>query len=233
MLEPMKKTRLYEGIIKQLLDLIKSGELKPGDKLPTERDLAIQLNVSRTAIREALRTMEMMGFISSKVGAGTYIKKITMDNVIEPFSGILSQDKKLIIELIDVRMLLESEVVKLAAEKINDEKIAAIENSLKLMEEEIREGGIGLKGDNAFHNALAEAAENTALSKILSMCGDLLSSTREATLKIPGQPVKTIQDHRQIFEAVRAGDKKNAVIFMKEHLTKAHKNLIKQKNYVI
>ncbi len=233
MLEPMKKTRLYEGIIKQLLDLIKSGELKPGDKLPTERELAIQLNVSRTAIREALRTMEMMGFISSKVGAGTYIKKITMDNVIEPFSGILSQDKKLIIELIDVRMLLESEVVKLAAEKINDGKIAAIENSLKLMEEEIREGGIGLKGDNAFHNALAEAAENTALSKILSMCGDLLSSTREATLKIPGQPVKTIQDHRQIFEAVRVGDKKNAVIFMKEHLTKAHKNLIKQKNYVI
>lgn len=227
MLEPLKKTRLYEEIIKQLQELIRKGDLKPGDKLPPERELAVQLNVSRTAIREALRSLEMMGFINSKVGGGTYIRQVTLDNVILPFSSILSQDKKLMMELIEVRMLLESEIAKLAARRINKDKVAAIEDSLKLMEKEIAEGKIGLRGDNAFHDALALAAENSAMSKILNMCGDLLSSTREATLKIPGQPAKTIMDHKAIFQAVRDGDEMKAEERMKEHLEKAHRNLEK------
>jgi GntR family transcriptional repressor for pyruvate dehydrogenase complex len=231
MLVPLKKARLYEEIIKQLLELIRKGDLKPGDRLSPERELAIQLNVSRTAIREALRSMEMMGFIDSKVGGGTFIRQVTLDNIIEPFSGLLSQDKKLMMELIEVRMLLETEIAKLAATRINEEKAFAIEESIKIMEKEISEGGIGLKGDNAFHDSLSKASENAAMGKILNMCGDLLSSTREATLRIPGQPLKSIDDHRKIFEAVKSGDEKKAGAFMKEHLTKAYKNL--QQSYTV
>lgn len=143
MLEPLKKTRLYEEIIKQLIELIKKGTLKPGDKLPPERELAAQLNVSRTAIREALRSLETMGFIESRVGGGTFIKEITLDNVIDPFSTFLAQDKKLIVELIDVRLLLEVEMARLAALEINDEKVAMIEKSLNLMDEEIKKGQMG------------------------------------------------------------------------------------------
>lgn len=227
MLEPLKKTRLYEEIIKQIQELIRTGELKPGQRLPPERELALQLNVSRTAIREALRSLEMMGFIDSKVGGGTYIKQVTIDNIIEPFSRILSQDKKLMIELIDVRLLLEVELVKLAARLIDKAKADVIENALKSMEEEIKEGSIGLNGDNSFHDAIALAAENSAMSKILGMCGDLLSDTREATLRIPGQPKKSIKDHRKIFEAIKNGDEIKAAYFMKEHLEKAHNNLEK------
>lgn len=227
MLEPLKKTRLYEEIIKQIQELVRTGELKPGQRLPPERELALQLNVSRTAIREALRSLEMMGFIDSKVGEGTYIRQVTMENVIKPFSRILSQDKKLMIELIDVRLLLEVEISKLAAMQLDKIKIDAIENALKLMENEIADGGIGLKGDNAFHDAIAMASGNSAMSKILGMCGDLLSNTREATLRIPGQPEKTIEDHRKIFEAIKSGDEKKAAFHMKEHLKKAHKNLEK------
>jgi GntR family transcriptional repressor for pyruvate dehydrogenase complex len=225
MLEPLKKTRLYEEIIKQLQELIRKGELKPGDKLPPERELAVQLNVSRTAIREALRSMEMMGYIESKVGGGTFIRQVTLDNVIEPFSGILSQNKKLMMELIEVRMLLETEIAKLAARRIDNRKITVVEETLKLMKKEVSEGGIGLEGDNAFHNALAMAADNLAMSKILNMCEDLLSSTRESTLKIPDQPQKSIDDHSKILEAVKNGDEKKAGMLMKEHLVKAYKNL--------
>lgn len=228
MLEPLKKTRLYEEIVKQLQELIRKGDLKPGDKLPPERELATQLNVSRTAIREALRSLELMGFIESKVGGGTFVKKVTLDNIIDPFSTILSQDKKLIMELIEVRMLLEAEIAKLAARRINDEKAALLEKAIELMEKEVAEGGIGLEGENAFHNTLAEAADNSAMMKILNMCGDLLSSTREATLKIPGQPQKSIIDHRKIYEAVRNGDERKAKALMKEHLVKAYKNLESQ-----
>jgi GntR family transcriptional repressor for pyruvate dehydrogenase complex len=225
MYEPLKKTRLYEEIVKQLLDLINKGELKPGDRLPPERELAVQLNVSRTAIREALRAMELMGFIDSKVGGGTFIRQVTIDNVIDPFTILLAQDKKLILELIEVRQFLEKELAKFAALRIDDQKAAEIQTALDLMKSEIDKGEIGIAGDNAFHDAIAKAAGNTAMARILDMCGDLLSYTRQATLLIPGQPQKSLEDHQGIFEAIRAKDDKTASRLMVEHLMKAQKNL--------
>jgi len=230
MLEPLKKTRLYEEIVKQLVELIKQGKLQPGDKLPSERQLAEDLQVSRTAIREALRSMESMGYIESKVGGGTFIKSISLTNVLAPFSAMLSQDDKLIKELLEVRQLLESEIAGLAAKRITNQKIEKIEKPLIEMEEEIARGENGLKGENGFHSALAEAAENSAMSKILEMCGELLSRSRESTLRIEGQPSKSLQDHREIFEAVKSGDREKASQLMKNHLIKAQDNFEKYYN---
>ena len=91
MLEPLVKTRLYEEIVKQIINRIKSGELKPGDKLPTERELASQLKVSRTAIREALRSLEVMGVIDSKVGSGTFVKEMSLDSLMDPLQAYLKK----------------------------------------------------------------------------------------------------------------------------------------------
>ena len=225
MLEPVKKTRLYEDIVKQLISLINSGSLKPGDRLAPERDLAIELNVSRTAIREALRALELMGFIDSRVGGGTFIRQITLDNVIDPFSSLLAQDKKLILELIEVRQLLETEIAKLAAKRITPEGIAEIKESIDLMEREIAAGGIGINGDNAFHEMLAKAAANSAMEKILNMCRDLLSYSRQASLEIAGQPEKSLRDHIAIYNAICDKDEKLAGKLMKVHLIKAQKNI--------
>ena len=225
MLEPVKKTRLYEDIVKQLISLINSGSLKPGDRLSPERELATELNVSRTAIREALRALELMGFIDSRVGGGTFIRQITLDNVIDPFTILLAQDKKLVLELIEVRQLLETEIAKLAARRITSQKIAEIKESIDLMENEIAGGGIGIDGDNAFHESLAKAAANSAMEKILNMCGDLLSYSRRATLEIPGQPEKSLEDHIEIYSAICSKDEKLAEKLMKNHLVKAQKNL--------
>ena len=225
MLEPPKKTRLYENIIEQLIALIKEGTLKPGDKLPAERKLAEDLGVSRTAIREALRSLETMGYLSSKVGGGTYINKITLNNVMSPFSTMLSQNKKLIVELLEVRMLLETEITRLAAKRITPFKIKNIQKTLDDMRVEINAGRTGIAYENGFHNALAVASENEAMKLILDMCGDLLSQTRQATLDIPGQPQKSLADHERIFEAVRQGDAELAAKRMKQHLIDAQKNL--------
>ncbi|MGI6161419.1 MAG: FadR/GntR family transcriptional regulator [Christensenellales bacterium] len=227
MLEPLKKTRLYEEIIKQLMELIKNGSLKPGDRLPPERQLAEQLNVSRTAIREALRSLETMGLIESKVGGGTFVKAITLDNIIDPFSAMLMQDKTLIRELIEVRRLLEGEIARLAANRVTDEKVEHISQAIEAMKKDIESGGTGLTGENEFHNALAMASENGAMIKILAMCRELLSKTREATLSIPGQPEKSISDHQAILNAVKCGDGDKAKYLMKVHLNKAIKNLEK------
>ena len=229
MLEPPKKTRLYENIIDQLIALIKDGTLKPGDKLPPERKLAEDLNVSRTAIREALRSLETMGYISSKVGGGTYINAITLGNVMNPFSAVLSQNKKLIVELLEVRMLLETEIARLAALRITPAKIQTLQKAVEAMRVEVAAGRNGLDADNEFHNALAIASENEALKLILDMCGDLLAQTREATLNIEGQPEITLKDHEQIFEAVRKGDSMLAARRMKQHLSDAQRNLAKSR----
>ena len=227
MLEPPKKTRLYENIIEQLVTLIRDGTLKPGDKLPPERKLAEELKVSRTAIREALRSLETMGYISSKVGGGTYINELTLQNVMSPFSSLLSQNKKLIIELIQVRMLLETEIARLAAKHITPSKIKQIQKTIDDMRVEIDEGKNGVHADNAFHNVLAVASENQALKIILDMCGDLLSQTREATLNIVGQPEITLKDHMHIFDAIRKGESDLAANRMKQHLLNAQRNLTK------
>ncbi len=223
MLEPPKKTRLYENIIGQLLALIKDGTLKPGDKLPPERKLAEDLNVSRTAIREALRSLESMGYISSKVGGGTYINKITLGNVMNPFSAVLSQNKKLIAELFEVRMLLETEIARLAALHITPQKIQALQRALDAMRSDVEAGGSGVDGDNAFHSVLAAASENEAMKLILDMCGDLLASARATTLSIEGRPRLTLQEHEQIFDAVRKGDGTLAAKRMKQHIADAQR----------
>ena len=225
MLEPPKKTRLYENIIEQLIALINEGTLKPGDKLPSERKLAEDLGVSRTAIREALRSLETMGYLSSKVGGGTYINRITLGNVMSPFSTMLSQNKKLIVELLEVRMLLETEIARLAAKRITPFKIKNIQATIDNMRAEIEAGNTGIEYENGFHNALAIASENEAMKLILDMCGNLLSQTRQATLSIPGQPQRSLADHERIFEAVRQGDAKLAASRMKQHLIDAQRNL--------
>jgi GntR family transcriptional regulator, transcriptional repressor for pyruvate dehydrogenase complex len=228
--ETLTKTRLYEEIIKQIIVSIKSGELKPGDRLPAERDLAMQMKVSRTAIREALRSLDTMGIIDSKVGSGTYIKEMSIDGLMDSFAGVLSKNERLIIELIEVRLLLEVEIARLAARMINEEKIKAIEKTLKTMEDEINDGGLGIKGDNAFHNELANAAENLAMTSILGLCGDLLDSTRKAALTALGDPRIGLESHRAIFGAVRAGDEDEAAKLMKKHLETAYRNLTGKKN---
>ena len=224
MLEPLKKTRLYEEIVKQLTDLIEEGKLLPGDRLPAERQLADELHVSRTAIREALRSMESMGYIESKVGGGTFVKAISLDNVLHPFSAVLSQNKKLISELLEVRQLLESEIVLLAAKRSTEEDLESMQQALDEMKSDIESGGIGLKGDNDFHTALAVASRNSAMSEILRMCAGLLSKSRQTTLRIPGQPVKSLEDHQAIFNAIKNKSTALASELMKDHIKKAIAN---------
>ncbi|MBE5759352.1 MAG: FadR family transcriptional regulator [Clostridiales bacterium] len=230
MLTPLKKTKLYEEISKQIISLINSGELKPGDKLPPERSLAEQLNVSRTAIREALRALESMGYIESKVGGGTFVREISLENIISPVSAMFQQDESLLKDLIAVRLLLETEMASLAAKNITPEKALKIEEAIVLMRKEVAKGEIGLRGDNSFHAALAEASGNSAMSLISDMCMELLSKTRLATLELENQPEQSLSEHIMIYEAVIAGDSRLAAKRMKEHLNNANKNLSKRKS---
>lgn len=229
-LEPVKKIRLYESIVKQIQNLINEGELQPGQKLPPERELATELNVSRTSIREALRALEMMGYLESKVGVGggTYIKEITLDNIISPFSKMLLKNDDFIIELLEVRLFLEIESARLAALRRTDEDIENMQKGIAQMEDEIQRGDSGLNGDNAFHRAISEAADNRVLQQFVYMCGDLLEVEREEHLLTQeDEPQRALSVHKKILEAIKNKDEEKAQKLMRNHILNISK-LIKR-----
>ena len=218
MLQPVKKTRLSTEVIDQISQSILKGDYKPGHKLPPEREIATQLGVSRTVVREALRSLEIMGLVESMIGGGTYVKEYTAEHVLDPIASYFSSDDCLADEIIETRLILEPEMVKLAAVRATEEDIAVMEKAIVQMEEELVSGLSGINGDTAFHFALASAAHNSAMLKILSVIGDLLHYNMKASLQaVPDQGI-TIQGHKRILQAVKDHNGDLAAKYMVEHL---------------
>lgn len=222
-----KPHKLYEEIAERMLSQIHSGVLRPGDRLKPERALAEEYGVSRTAIREALRSLEMMGCVESRVGEGTFIKAPSLSNIVDPFSMLFAQNRQLGSELIEVRLILETEISALAARRRTDGQLFALQASIAEMERDIDAGGKGIDADERFHGVLAEAAGNEALSTMLEMCAGMLSRTRPITQSIKGVPRMALKDHAAIYEAVRSQDERAARRLMRTHLNRALRNLSK------
>ena len=225
-----KATKLYEDIAARMLAQIHEGILQPGDRLPPERALAEEYGVSRTAIREALRSLEMMGCVESRVGEGTFIKSPSLQNIVDPFSILLTQNRQLGSELIEVRLILETEVAALAAKRRTEEQLHDLAQSVADMQADIEAGGMGVEADGAFHAILAEAAGNEALHVMLDMCEGMLSRTRPITQALKGVPRMALKDHTAICEAIRMNDEKAARRLMRTHLNRALRNLSKAQN---
>jgi len=227
MIEPVKRSRLYESVAGQIKTLIKNGTLKIGDQLPPERELAIQLNVSRSSLRQALGALAMGGYLESKVGVngGTFIKEVSASQIVEPFAMALYQRKDFALETLEVRMILEVEIAKLAAERRNEEDLARIDESLVSMKKDIVEGGIGLVGDSDFHYSLAKAAHNEVLLKVIDIWTQLSFEMRRDTLELPGESEKALDDHKKILNSIRDQDAQKAATLMHRHLAKAMRNI--------
>ena len=215
----------YEEIAAHMIERIHAGELRPGDRLPPERALAEEYGVSRTAIREALRSMEMMGMVESRVGEGTHIKAPSLSNIVDPFSIVMAQNARLGGELIEVRLILETEIAALAARRRTEEQLRQLEESVRAMRADLESGGMGIESDERFHALLAGAAGNEALSIMLNMCSGMLSRTRPITQAVKGVPRMALKDHAAICDAVRAQDERAARRLMRAHLNRALRNL--------
>ncbi len=222
MLTPLKKTKLHEKIYKQILTLILSGEWKAGERLPTERELAEQLSVSRTAIREAITQLEGKGVLQQRTDGGTIVREISFGSILPFVSEVVTADPQLLSDLLGVRKLLEVEMARDAARNITPETAQRLRAHAQDFEQSIREGNTGLMADNRFHSYVAELAHNSAMQLINEMCSDLLSDTRLATLRVPEQREQTVCDHYAISDAIAAGDADLAAKRMMEHLLRAH-----------
>ncbi|MDR1250788.1 MAG: FadR family transcriptional regulator [Treponema sp.] len=225
MFEQLQHKRIYEEVVDLIIRRIRSGMLTVGQKLPPERVLAEELRVSRTSLREALRALEIMGYIHSVTGGGNYVNSVSMEHVLLPLSAMVAQDKKLAFDIIEVRQHLEVHMAAQAAKNATKQQISQIYGAILNMQSEVEAGGNGIGGDNQFHLEIARASPNKAFAIIVELLAELLAESRKATLDIPGQPAKSIEDHLAIFEAIRTGDAEQAARKMSAHLIKARHNL--------
>ena len=218
-LEPVKSVRIYEDIVRQVKALIADGHLKSGDRLPPERDLAERFRVSRTSVREALRSLQSRGLIEIRAGEGAFVCDVSVEALIEPLALVILPYREAVGELFEARHLLEPAIAALAARRATSDELAEMERILAEQAREVARGRTGMAQDSALHAAIAQSAHNRAIVRIVSALVDLLAQSREESLHTPGRPTRSHQDHRRILKAIHRGDEAGARRAMLEHLT--------------
>jgi GntR family transcriptional repressor for pyruvate dehydrogenase complex len=215
---PVRKTRVSQEIIGQVQDLISSGRLRPGDRLPSERALAQTLGVGRSTVREAIRAMESLGLLEARAGEGTFLADPSGSQGRDPVTASLFQTWSTQSKLFEVRRVLEPGLAALAARRATPEQIEKLRAILSDQEREIRAGETGMKEDTTFHFVLAEATGNEVLLRIVDSLMDLLRRTREASLQRGGRPARSLKQHRAILRAIEARNPALAERRMREHV---------------
>lgn len=217
-IEPVRKARVFESIVDQIQRQILAGEMKAGDRLPNERDLAVQFGVSRASVREALAALQLMGLIESKVGGGTYAKRDVLEATITPIARALATEIDQAEEPLEVRKILEPQIAWLAAERATPEDIAEIESRLEDQQVRVAAGQPTMEEDEAFHLAIARATKNRVLERLVVMINDLIKPSRLDPPRTSQDAIRTLLGHKSILEAIRRGDEKAAYDAMCSHL---------------
>lgn len=214
---------LVDRVVNEIQRVIMSDQLEPGMKLLPERELADELGVSRTVVREAVRILVAKGLLETKPGVGTLVRQVTSDQIVEPLSLLLqSQKGGISIEhLHQVRHMLEIEIVGLAAQQATEEDIADLEELLAEMESvtDIPEAFVTRDAD--FHRGLATTTHNPLLVILLDSIRDLMQEVRLLVTRHPGLRRKVMPDHHKILDRVTAKDPEGARQAMEEHLEHA------------
>lgn len=219
--QPIKTRKIYEEIVGQLKDLITCGELKPGDKLPSEREMSESLGVSRASVREALTALEAIGILDIRSGEGTFVKKTNSSETFEPLALVLAVERNPGAQLMEVRRVLESESASLAALRATPEDLNKIGESLEKMKR-AESVPLAVEYDLKFHFAIAEATKNTILLRMMNTVADLMHHTfrndREQLYANPDHKQQIIKQHEAIYLAIKEKDPDKAKLNMLEHI---------------
>jgi len=215
--ESIRRNKVYEEVARQLERMILK-KLHPGDKLPSERELAETLGVSRSSIRDAIRSLELIGLVEPRQGSGTVVREISADTVMNPLTNVLRHKVELVTELIDFRKMLEPPLSARAATHATEDELAEMEEILHRQETKFRAGQLAIEEDSEFHYAIAMASGNSVVLKVLDVLMDLLRDTRERSLQTEGRPHKSLAGHRKILAAIKKRDAEAAKAAMRRHI---------------
>jgi len=217
------KERLVDRVVDEIQHMIIEGTLEAGMKLPGERELAEQIGVSRTVVREAIKTLHAKGMIDLKQGVGTFVRAINGEQISGPLTMLLRTNGITLENLHQVRIILEVEIARVAASEASDAEIAHLHEALSDLERVMDDPAAFAEGDAAFHHALAEFSHNPLLVMLLDSIGGLMHDVRISVSNYPDLFPLTVPDHREILESVKAKDPSRAQQAMRRHLENARK----------
>jgi len=223
--EAIPRNKVYQEVAKQLERHI-TEELKPGDLLPPERQLVQMLGVSRSSVRDAIRSLELKGLLEPRQGIGTVV--CSPHAAPGPLATALLEKRKMIAELLDVRNMIEPPLAGRAALHVSRDEIAEMEEILVRQEAKVRGGELGIDEDSEFHYNIALASDNSAVLKIVDVLMDLLRETRERTLQVEGRQEKSLAGHHRILSALKRGDAGAAEAAMRRHLQEVESIVLKK-----
>ncbi len=219
-LQTIAPRRLYRQIADQLRSLIERGEFPVGSRLPPERDLAVQLGVSRPSVREALIALEVEGLVEVRMGSGIYVLKP------EPGSTRRVVTGEGPLETIRARQMIESELAATAARTMKKAQIAGLREAIRVMEDESSAGQMPTRGDRLFHTRIAEASDNAVLLRVVT---ELFDERHNPLFEQLGSHFETarswataIAEHRAVVDAIASHSPEAARAAMAHHLASSH-----------
>ena len=230
MLKPIQHKRISDEIAEQIITLIKNGTLKPGDTLPSERQMAGSLGVSLPPLREGLKILETLGFVDIHPRSKIVVKSLAASALHDPIARTIEGDPRMVIQLLEVRKILESWAVTQACKLATEKDLADLEKACLEMKEDFEKDRIGVNADAAFHLGIFQAAQNTILSHIGSTLFDLLWRSqkliRETMFKEEENKTRLVEQHAAILEAIKERNPQKAGQAIVAHLDFAEKKII-------
>jgi len=224
-LAPLSRGSITREVTARLLDYLTSGDLAPGSRLPSERQLADALQVGRSAIRESLAALEVLGIVDSRPGSGTYLRNHTSDLLPAIINWGLALGQSRTLDLVEARAELEVITARLAAERATQGDIQRLKVHLDRMTDSVDSLSDFIEADVAFHLEIANIAGNTALVDILHSVRSLLRVWIQRAVNADGNTEPTLDEHRRIFQAIRGASSDAAESAMKAHMQSAGNRL--------
>ncbi len=223
LLKPIKAKRVSDQAYEQIRDLIFRGQLKPGEQVMPERELAQALGVSRPTVREAIKRLVTMGLLEHRQGQGTFVRSIASQRQSNPLAAVIEGHDATLEELLEVRMGLEGQSVILAAQRATAEDIQVLEKALEAMQAENAAGRLGIDEDVSFHMAIAFASKNPVQVYLMKNFYNLLhygiKENLQALWEEPASLPVIRRQHQEIFTAIKHHNPEAAYQAMRQHIT--------------
>lgn len=233
-LKKLEPLRIFEQVVQQIRGLIVSGELAPGDKLPTEQELEKQLSVSRSSIREALRVLEVEGLVEVRRGSGTYVASgVERKRTRGEITSWLEQQEDLLFQVLQVREYIEGLTASLSAVNATNEDLARINHLFESMKQTVQGETANLEVDinemvdldSRFHLAIGQASGNNVAYEIISQIIPAFQESNKAVIYVSDQVEETLKDHYEIKLAIEARDPKRAEAAIRKHISRVREDL--------
>jgi len=223
----VNKENLSDQIIRQIKEMIEKGVLKPEDRLPPERELALKLGVSRLPLREALKILQFINVLELRPGEGYVVKGLETANLLDILEDALEPGQNILNDLKEMRVTLEVKATELACLRRTDKDLKRMLEAIEEMEIAVNDNDDEriIKASLNYHNSIMKASHNKLFIAILACFSDLINEGRKQSLIIKGRYRLSIDEHRAIYEAIKERDVKTATELMKVHLETSYYNL--------